>query len=296
MGKEFYSPPSPEEVKKQLLSLRAGFPRVRVFSAGRSSQGRDIPALLAGSPHGAALFVAGAAAGEGMATRILLRFSRDLLLAAGENAALTEINAAKALENRGVFVIPQLNPDGAALRTLGPEEQKSAPERILSLCGGDLSRWQANSRGVDLRAQFPAGWRAPEQKAEKDAPSAPAPEGFGGYRPLSEPESRGLAALARAGRIRHCLSFREGRGALLFRGGENTPPRARLMAELLARAAGYRVSSAPLESGSFPLWFVEAFRRPAFQLSIGGGRSFCPKEEELLYRRLLETMMTGLLL
>lgn len=197
MGKEFYSPPSPEEVKKQLLSLRAGFPRVRVFSAGRSSQGRDIPALLAGSPHGAALFVAGAAAGEGMATRILLRFSRDLLLAAGENAALTEINAAKALENRGVFVIPQLNPDGAAL---------------------------------------------------------------------------------------------------LFRGGENTPPRARLMAELLARAAGYRVSSAPLESGSFPLWFVEAFRKPAFQLSIGGGRSFCPKEEELLYRRLLETMMTGLLL
>ncbi|MDD2955518.1 MAG: M14 family zinc carboxypeptidase [Oscillospiraceae bacterium] len=287
-------PCTPQKVQEFLFSLRRRFPQsLRVFSLGRSAMGREIWAAALGNPRSSALFLGSPGAEEDSAVRILLWFCEALAASLHQNVCLAEVETACALESRGVLIVAQPNPDGAAIRLLGQEGCGAMAERIGALCGEDYSRWQANARGIDLRRQFPAGWQPPRSTRAKRQPLFPSPSGFGGYRPFSEPEAGALAALAFDRRIRHLLCLRAGGETIRFCTAAGALERSRLMASLLGACAGYRVSARPVEPGGPAAWFIDGLRRPAFEIFAGPIPS---KDSPALRSRLLEALVVGVLL
>ena len=68
----------------------------------------------------------------------------------------------------------------------------------------DFSGWKANIRGVDLNNQFPANW---EIEKERKEPKSPAPRDYPGDAPLTEPETKAMASLARNNQFDRLLLF-----------------------------------------------------------------------------------------
>jgi protein MpaA len=116
-----------------------------------------------------------------------------------------------------IYVVPNLNPDGFALRT------------------------RLNGRGVDLNRNFPAGWRS---IASRGSPQ------YSGPRPFSEPETRLAAHLIRWLRPRVTIWFHQTPGGPFVRAWGESVPLARRYAHL-ARIPFRRL---PWPDGTAPNW------------------------------------------
>ena len=76
--------------------------------------------------------------------------------------------------------------------------------------------------------------------------------------------------------------------------GDRTPPRALIMAQILAGVSGYALDvPAPIATGGgFKDFFIERFRRPAFTVELGRGENPLPTEQtEKIYEK-AEEMLT----
>ena len=95
------------------------------------------------------------------------------------------------------YVVPCLNPDGAALELGGWDPASLLADRQLRMNGGsrDFSRWQANARGVDLNHNYPAGFAAYRTVERALGIEGGAPTRYSGEYPLSEPETQALMGL-----------------------------------------------------------------------------------------------------
>ena len=102
-----------------------------------------------------------------------------------------------ALPTGTYYVVPCLNPDGAALELGGWDPASILAERQVRMNGGrrDFSRWQANARGVDLNHNYPAGFAAYREVERSLGIEGGAPTRYSGEYPLSEPETQGLMGL-----------------------------------------------------------------------------------------------------
>jgi protein MpaA len=122
-------------------------PITRTIALGVSVLGRPIEVIERGDPTSARKFlVVGCIHGDECAGAAVIR----------------RLEAAPAPNSADLWLLPDLNPDGAAAAT------------------------RQNGRGVDLNRNFPAGWRRTDPGRY-----------WGGPRPLSEPESRIAARLVR---------------------------------------------------------------------------------------------------
>jgi murein peptide amidase A len=122
-----------------------------------------------------------------------------------------------------VFVVPNLNPDGAALST------------------------RLNERGVDLNRNFPSQWRSAGRPGDPEYP---------GPQPLSEPESRLAARIVRRIQPRVTLWFHQHRALRpRVRAWAQSIPSARRF----ARLAGLPFKPLPWPHGTAPNWQNHAF-------------------------------------
>lgn len=151
--------------------------------------------------------------------------------------------AMRAMPPGTYYVVPCLNPDGAALELGGWEPASILAERQVRMNGGsrDFSRWQANARGVDLNHNYPAGFNAYREVERSLGIEGGAPTRYSGEYPLSEPETQGLMGLIDILAPDAVLTLHT-QGRELFWGAE-PPRRTRLWGEILARRVGYRVGS-----------------------------------------------------
>ena len=103
----------------------------------------------------------------------------------------------------------------------------------------------------------------------------PAKSRYGGTKPESEPETKALINLCKRAKIRHTVALHSQGEVIYWCFGDNTPPRSRSIAEILATASGYALDI-PVDiadGGGFKDWFIEEFNRPGFTIEMGKGEN-----------------------
>lgn len=266
---------------------------------GRSCGGRDITAVKIGSAEEYSLIAAAFHGSERITSTVLLMFVEELSRALSENGFLGSLNACRALNNKGVIFVPCVNPDGCDISLYGAKACGELSGAVNRLCMGDFKHWNANLRGVDINHNFNAGWQELRTKEIKMGIFGPAPTRFGGYKPESEPETLALTELCRTVKIRQATALHSQGEVIYWRYGENTPPRSKKMAEIMATASGYALDT-PIgiaDGGGFKDWFITEFNRPGFTVELGTGENPLPAESAAeIYEQVKEMFMLSLIM
>ena len=139
-----------------------------IFNIGSSVRGRPITAYRFGSGPSLIVYMGAMHGSEANSKRIMDEWFREL------NAYPDRIPA-----HRSIVVIPAVNPDGNAVGS------------------------RTNANGVDINRNFPAN----DWKSTVTMPGSPQQTNAGGPTPLSEPESRAVAAFIQQNNPRLVMSF-----------------------------------------------------------------------------------------
>ncbi len=283
----FGQPPDYQSLCRAVCELKK-CDSFKVFSIGRSALGRNIYAVGAGKLCGGIIYVGGVHSLEWLTTLLLVRFCFEL--SKREEELLL-------LESRGIIVVPCLNPDGVELVINGIESAKERKDFVARISKGDLSDWQANANGIDLNHNFDAGFNELKRLEIKSGIIGPSPRRYGGEYPFSEPETKALSSVCRLFGIQTAYAFHSQGEEIFYQYGKNTPPRSRLMAELLSQSSGYRLSAQEglASHGGFKDWFIGKLSRPAFTIEIGKGKNPLPITDlESIYTRLEDMLFLSL--
>lgn len=260
-------------VRRINAGLTAKYPFLCEVPLGQSLCGREISALMlccpGKEPTGRVLFAAAFHGQEWITSLIILRFCEEICYCLQNGLTMTGVDVRRALAGRTLIIVPQVNPDGVEIALGGSATAGEYAKMVAALGGDDKGLWQANARGVDINHNFDAGF----DTACESMPTAPAPRRYRGEQPESEPETKLLCALCRRISFRHVTALHTQGEEIYWQYGEHTPVPSRMMAEIMASAAGYK-TQAPTGSaafGGFKDWFIDCFHRPGFTIEMGRG-------------------------
>ena len=136
--------------------------RALVLSAGRGGSRQRV--LIAAAFHGQ----------EWLTALCALRLCEELCRAGKARLPLCDLAVEKVLEEREIWFLPLVNPDGADI-TLHGSAAAGKYASFVAAHGGDTpGLWQANARGVDINHNFNAGWAEMQALAAKNHRDAPA--------------------------------------------------------------------------------------------------------------------------
>lgn len=268
-----------------------------LLSIGETRLGKPILALRLGNPEEPTLYLGGFHAQEWLTVLTLFCFARELL--GRRKREFCGIDVAKALESRGLFLVPAVNLDGIDLVLGGTARAGDYEAAVKEISGGDLSNWQANIAGVDLNHNYDAGFALLQQMEREQGIIGPSPRQYGGESPHSEPETQAVVKLCRTLRPNKAVAFHSQGEEIFYQYGEHTPKKAGLMAEILASSSGYRlVKQEGLAShGGMKDWFIQEFHRPGFTVELGKGKNPLPITDlPSIYHRVKEMLMLGVIL
>lgn len=287
-------PPDTGAVRACITALRARYRFLESVPIGRSACGREIRALLLGHGSHTVCYTAAIHAQEWITSLLLLHLCEDLCEALRRGGTLCGISVARGLHGRSLVLIPVANPDGVEIALHGSETAGIYASSVCALGGDTPGLWQANARGVDLNHNFDAAWADLHRREQEAGIVSAAPRRYGGPAPHSEPETEALVSLCRRADCSHLLTLHAQGEEIYWRCGEHQPPRAEMMAHILADACGYRLADPEglAVGGGFKDWFIETFDRPAFTVECGRGRNPLPLSDlGPLYRRLREMLV-----
>ncbi len=266
------------ERQRVIDKLCQNYKFIKKSRIGKSCLGKDITALKIGSAREYCLFTAAFHGSERITSLVLLMFIENLCKAIQNNTSIVGIDAIKGMTGRGVIFVPCVNPDGCDISLLGKKSCGQSSETLSKLCKNDFSRWNANFRGVDINHNFNADWENLRKKERRLGIYGPAPTRFGGFKPESEPETIALVNLCNNINIRHAVALHSQGEVIYWTFGDNRPPRAQKMAEIMATSSGYAldVPISIADGGGFKDWFIEKFNKPAFTVELGYGKNPLP--------------------
>ena len=271
---------------KELRQLEQAFPAARVFRAGKSALGKEIPALGMGRLKNASLFVGATHGEEWLTSLLLMRFAWEIAAAWTDEAP----SFAGVTREKGLIIVPMLNPDGVEIALDGPRKAGPFRDRTEPLYRANGGKWQANARGVDINHNFDAGWNILREMETVSGITGPAATRYGGPYPHSEPETRGIINLIYAFQPRRLYSFHSQGEEIFWEYGGLQVPQAESIARALSALSGYTLvkNSGLASHGGLKDWFIQEFRRPGFTIEIGKGENPLPIEDlEPIYGRLL---------
>lgn len=281
------------ERKKLIAELCLKYKFIKKGVIGRSCSGKEITALKIGSASEYSLITAAFHGSERITSTVLLMFIEELCFAIQSNGYIAGLKADKALKDRGVLFVPCVNPDGCDISLLGAKACGDCSAKIAKLCKNDFVHWNANFRGVDINHNFNADWENLRKKEREIGIYGPSPTRFGGFSPESEPETQALTNLCRNIKIRHAVALHSQGEVIYWSFGDNQPPKAKKMAEILATSSGYAldVPSSIATGGGFKDWFIEEFNRPAFTIELGLGKNPLPASDaSYIYKKVCEML------
>lgn len=231
-------------VMERYLAALADTYALPIQTIGTSVSGRAIRALALGDPRlrenadkasYAALYVGGAEEGDWVSTAICLRFLRDYCVFRAEKRRLYGVHLPYLWENRTIYVIPCLHPDGMY-----------TAKRSQSL----LPRPQP----LSIRESFLPGMPLSRTDGAMTPPETAAFCQF-----CLVTETRLFLHLTSSGENGICTV-------------PHSTSRAATIGKLLARMASYPFAAC--EGQRSPVsWYTEEIHRPAFRIALGGDRS-----------------------
>ncbi len=163
----FYrSCPNYNTITHRLTRNKLLFPHLFADSFGKSVWGKNLWCAGVGNLQNPLLVVGGLHGRDSIG--ILSCFALLEYLLGSDDPYLQS-----RLTERGVLIVPCLNPDGLALWWEGVLAAPD-PQRVFDLCGGDVTRWRGNANGVNLHTDFAA--TQPETAALQDLCSRHKPQ------------------------------------------------------------------------------------------------------------------------
>lgn len=283
----------------QLERLCALYPFISRIEAGFSVLGRRLTALRIGDPENMVL-LAGAFHGQEWINAILLmKFAEELCRELDSGGMICGIDCRRALLGRGVMILPCVNPDGVEIALHGASGAGDLAEEAERISGGDFSEWNANARGVDLNHNYNAGWHIVRQLERAAGINGPAPRRYGGEAPESEPETQAMVKLCEKYNFRSVYAFHSQGEEIYWHYGEHTPPKAALMARVLAASSGYTAArpEGMASHGGFKDWFINKYHRCGFTIETGKGKNPLPISQlDEIYDRLRELLMLAIVM
>lgn len=294
-----YDIPTEENRNKLIKKLKNKYSFIKTGVVSKSLCKRDIPYIQIGNPKNEVLLSACFHGTEWLTTLLLLHFTDEICDSIEKKRKISEIDIADFFEQKGVLILPCMNPDGVEISIKGPKAALEYCKLVEKVSNNDTTHWQANARGVDLNHNFNADWKGLRNREIRAGILGPAPTRYGGTAPESEPESKAIASLCRFSRIRTAFAFHSQGEEIYWDYGKYTPQRSELMARILAMSSGYIASSPEglAVGGGFKDWFIKEFKRPAFTIEIGKGENPLPIEDlEDIYKKLEELLVLSIIM
>ena len=177
-------------------------------------------------------------------------------------------NEGKIPDGWSVYIMPMVNPDGAAVSQGLLPKSTAIYENLRRMNGwNDIYRsWQANANGVDLNHNYDADF----SQIEPHGPSRCA-----GRYPESEPETRAVVNFVRSENFDMVICLHS-QGEVIYHGFKGFYPKGSAeIAAAMAKISGYAVEE-PEKTASFggmKDWFVDKFKRPGFTVEVGKGKN-----------------------
>lgn len=279
MHPDFYTAlPTYRRVVEKLRELKRQFPFLQVRPLGKSVLGRTLYGAQLGTASPCILMAGAFHAQEWLTASLLLRFLEELCVHLREEISLPAAPTEESLRDRGLVILPMVNPDGVSIALEGPESAGALAPAVRKLAARESRSWQANAHGVDLNHNFDAGWSVLHKLEQEQGIHGPGPRQYGGPFPHSEPESRALVEFLRERRVEAVYAFHSQGEEIFSEYGTHTPPRSRPLARLLAEASGYTLveNDGLYSHGGFKDYFIERYHRPGFTVEIGRGENPLP--------------------
>ncbi len=285
-----------DEMMKELDGLCGEFPFFMRSVIGKSLVGREIPLISIGRGKKAVLFVGTHHGMEWITTALLLDFLRDLGKAVKNGKRIFGGDAAEILDNRVLYVVPMLNPDGVELQINGKDDLNPLTERLNSMSNGDFSRWQANGRGVDLNHNYDAGFFE-YKEYEREHGIVAGPTLFSGEYPESEPETSALCSFIRARGIDLLLALHTQGEEIYYDYNGIIPDGGKVIGKRLSSLCGYElaVPSGSAAYGGLKDWFIKEYNLPAFTVECGKGVNPLPiADSDIIYSGIKDALFSCL--
>ena len=277
-----------------IFAIAEKYPFVHHGVISKSLCERKIHYLQLGKRVNQVLFAATFHGMEWLTGLLVLTFFEKLCEKVQNNQIFYGLDIAKLLEQRGICIVPCVNPDGVEISLHGAETAGPYKNLVRSAANyGSTASWQANARGVDINHNFNAGWgRLHQMEIENDI-IGPAPTRYGGPEPESEPETRAIVNLCQKENFRHAIAFHSQGEEIYWNYGPRTPLNSRLIANIMAKFSGYSVAKPEglAVGGGFKDWFIEKLGSPGFTIEIGKGQNPLPIRDITPIYRTLEEML-----
>ena len=294
-------PTTPELCEETLLALTQRYPSLTTELLTITPYGRPIRSLVLGAGPRKVLFTAAHHANEWITTPVLLKFMEDLAQAAEAGNLLGNQDAKALLEQVTIYTVPMVDPDGVALVTGSATEEDPgySAAREIAAAFPEIpfpSGWKANLRGVDLNLNYPAGWLQAREIKFMQGFDRPAPRDYVGRAPLTQPETRALAAYTEYIDPALVLAYHSQGQVIYWQFEDIFVPGAEELGRRLAQVSGYALEDTPYNSAfaGYKDWFIQNFRRPGYTVEVGLGENPLPLAQfDAIYRENLPLLLTA---
>lgn len=275
-----------EQMEQDINSLKGRYPnQMTVNVIGQSADGRNLYDVVIGNPSASKhiLFQGTIHAREYIITPLMMQ-QLEYLLACQNTGTFEGKKLSEMLNQVAIHIVPLANPDGAAISQNGDSaiRSKELRNQIKAAYEKDkevgrttadydtyLRRWKSNSRGVDLNHNFDAGWHS------LNTVGHPSSSDYKGTAPLSEPESKALAALTDQYPFAACISY-HAMGQVIYWDTENNnqTSSSKALADLVSKNNGYQILGSK-GVGGYKDW-IQRKGNSIPGITIEVGKSACP--------------------
>ncbi|MBD8071067.1 M14 family zinc carboxypeptidase [Bacillus sp. PS06] len=260
-----------EKMLKDLYLLSEKYPNfIEYKTIGKSTLGKEIPAIKLGAGKQHVLFVGSHHGREWLTSTLLMKMIESYSEAYYQHTKVGQFDP-RILDEVSIWFVPMLNPDGVDIQQKGMLAFPLIHQQLLlEMNGNDLNfkKWKANGIGIDLNRQYPAGWK--EIKGDHPFQSY---QYYKGTQPLEAVEVNALVrfileedplisvAYHSAGRVIYWA----------YKNDKNNVNRDKAIASKLSTLTGYSLAKPPKTAvgGGLTDWFITHYKRPAYTIEIG---------------------------